>query len=494
MRTFRMLYSTATVLLATQAAMAVLYSALPARCVPRPAELGARRRRHHPGRRRPVVRQLRAGRRDHPVVRAEDARAGRAGQLQQRPGRGRGAEPGWGHRARGQPRRLVPRADPAAAARAAPHLLLRQYETAARTDTKTGLANATHWSHVARSELSRAERDDAAVGILMLDLDHFKQINDTYGHLTGDAVLKAVADALRKQTREYDLVGRFGGEEFMVLLPGIEPIELAAAAERFRQCIGNLIITSPDTREPVTVTASAGAVAYPYTGSDLDQLLLAADAALYQAKETGRNRTCLAPEPAGGLPAARTWRRSSGRCSVQYPAQRGQHQFDPIKPRVVAHQSDPPHRRRVLAGARADLDVVLGQQPAAHRHRVDTFRHPHRGQLGQPRTFLGEQGQAEVAQPLGQPGARGRGAAGTPPAGPLRGSGRARRAATRSWRPARCGGTCGRRRRCRPRSRRSCPGPGTTSAAARSRLAQPRSEIVNGARPGATPRHFWVPE
>ena len=305
MRTFRWLYSTATVLLATQAAMAVLYSALPAGAYP-----------GLPNSARGVaVIILAAAIRwfvnfalvvaiillSAPKTPAQDALGSFSNGLVEVAALSLGgvtalvvSHDAW-YLALILPLLLVLHRT----------LLLRQYEVAARTDTKTGLANATHWSQVARSELSRAERDDAAVGILMLDLDHFKQINDTYGHLTGDAVLKAVADALRKQTREYDLVGRFGGEEFMVLLPGIEPIELAAAAERFRQCIGNLIITSPDTRDPVTVTASAGAVTYPYTGSDLDQLLLAADAALYRAKESGRNRTCLAPEPAGGLPAVR---------------------------------------------------------------------------------------------------------------------------------------------------------------------------------------------
>lgn len=186
------------------------------------------------------------------------------------------------------------------------NLLLRQYEVAARTDTKTGLANAMHWSQMARGELVRAERDGTSVGIVMLDLDHFKRINDTYGHLTGDAVLKAVADALRKESRDYDVVGRFGGEEFMVLAPDIDAVDLNAIAERFRRCIGGLSVTSPDTHETVTVTASAGIVAFPQGGSDLDELLLAADAALYQAKEGGRDRTCCAPVVApGGLPRAR---------------------------------------------------------------------------------------------------------------------------------------------------------------------------------------------
>ena len=174
-------------------------------------------------------------------------------------------------------------------------LLMRQYEVAARTDTKTGLANATHWSQMARSELARAERYETSVGILMLDLDHFKRINDTWGHLTGDNVLKAVADALRKETRDYDLVGRFGGEEFLVLLPGVDDEELRVVAERFRHCVSTVQVTATDTYELVPVTASAGAICYPSGGSDLDELLLAVDAALYQAKASGRDRTCFAP-------------------------------------------------------------------------------------------------------------------------------------------------------------------------------------------------------
>lgn len=184
-------------------------------------------------------------------------------------------------------------------------LLLRQYELAARTDYKTGLANAVYWSQVARSELGRAERDTSTVGIIMIDLDHFKQVNDKYGHLTGDAVLKAVAEALTKQTRGYDLVGRFGGEEFMVLLPGHDLVDLPTTVERFRHSINELRVVSPDTHERVDITASAGVTTFPDGGNDLDELLLAADAALYRAKEQGRNRTCFAPAAAGDLPSAR---------------------------------------------------------------------------------------------------------------------------------------------------------------------------------------------
>jgi diguanylate cyclase (GGDEF)-like protein len=181
-------------------------------------------------------------------------------------------------------------------------LLMRQYELAARTDHKTGLANAVYWSQVARSELGRAERDGSTVGIVMIDLDHFKKINDTYGHLTGDAVLKAVAESLSAQTRGYDLVGRFGGEEFMVLLPGHDPVDLPTTVERIRQSIKTMRVISPDTHQMVEVTASAGVVMFPAGGNDLDELLLAADAALYRAKEQGRDRTCFAPSGDGTPP------------------------------------------------------------------------------------------------------------------------------------------------------------------------------------------------
>ena len=189
-------------------------------------------------------------------------------------------------------------------------LLLHQYESAARTDHKTGLANALHWTQVARVELAKAERDGERVGILMLDLDHFKQINDVHGHLAGDAVLKAVADTLRRESRDHDLVGRFGGEEFVCLLPGTSGAELGEVAERLRMGISEVATSAPTDHGPVTVsglTTSIGAVAYPADGSDLDELLLAADTALYRAKNTGRDRVCFAfgPEDDGKFPRAR---------------------------------------------------------------------------------------------------------------------------------------------------------------------------------------------
>ncbi len=192
-------------------------------------------------------------------------------------------------------------------------LLLHQYELAARTDIKTGLANALHWSEMARREISRAERDHTTLGILMVDLDHFKRVNDTHGHLAGDAVLKSVADAIRKESRDYDLAGRFGGEEFVLLLPTISTENLLTRAERLRDRIKDLKVHTTGNHngriEIANLTASIGAVTYPAGGGHLDTMLLAVDAALYEAKRTGRDRTCLAPQTEtngnGSVPQAR---------------------------------------------------------------------------------------------------------------------------------------------------------------------------------------------
>ncbi|GAA3648729.1 diguanylate cyclase [Lentzea roselyniae] len=177
-------------------------------------------------------------------------------------------------------------------------LLLPQFRVAARTDSKTGLVDATFWHDVAGREIERARRLLSTVGVLILDLDHFKQINDTYGHLAGDRVLRAVADALKHSVRSYDLVGRFGGEEFAVLLPGVSTDEVRATAERIRFEIASLHIVVDDRlgHDQVVsgLTASVGAAMFPDTATELSPLLLAADEALYQAKNNGRDRVATA--------------------------------------------------------------------------------------------------------------------------------------------------------------------------------------------------------
>ncbi len=128
----------------------------------------------------------------------------------------------------------------------------------------------------------------------LVDIDHFKVVNDTYGHLVGDKALRAVTDALRNQLRAYDLAGRFGGEEFAILLPHAREVDALNVAERLRVHIAGLSIPVRDDDESgphVRVTISVGVAALDGTSRGLTDMLAAADAALYHAKETGRNKT-----------------------------------------------------------------------------------------------------------------------------------------------------------------------------------------------------------
>ncbi|HEY1967974.1 MAG TPA: GGDEF domain-containing protein [Pseudonocardia sp.] len=176
-------------------------------------------------------------------------------------------------------------------------VLVRQLEHVASTDAKTGLLNAAAWHAEAARELRRAQRCRASVAVLILDLDHFKSVNDDHGHLAGDEVLSAVANALRAEVREHDLVGRFGGEEFVVLLPelggqqgGIS--ELHAVAERIRHRISTLSVLVSTPNGALTIadlSVSVGGARFPDHGHGVDEVLAAADAALYEVKRDGRN-------------------------------------------------------------------------------------------------------------------------------------------------------------------------------------------------------------
>ncbi|HEY6425503.1 MAG TPA: GGDEF domain-containing protein [Pseudonocardiaceae bacterium] len=177
-------------------------------------------------------------------------------------------------------------------------LLLPHFQQAARTDSKTGLLTAGFWHEVAGRELQRACRLAVPLGVLMLDLDHFKSFNDRMGHLVGDQLLRAVADELRYETRPSDLVGRFGGEEFVILLPGVGTAQIEPVADRIRQRISRLcVVVHGPQGQPVTVggmSVSIGAAVSPDDGQELDRLLLAADGALMAAKAAGRDRVHLA--------------------------------------------------------------------------------------------------------------------------------------------------------------------------------------------------------
>ncbi|MBB6349792.1 diguanylate cyclase [Nonomuraea muscovyensis] len=170
-------------------------------------------------------------------------------------------------------------------------LLHAQLQAAARTDPKTGLLNAAAWQREADTEIVRARRTGETLALLIIDIDHFKRVNDRHGHLVGDQVLAGVATTLRSQLRDYDVVGRFGGEEFVVLLPGADLHEARQVAERLRNRISRTAVTADEAL--VTVTISAGVAIMSVHGDDLIELLAAADLALYRAKELGRDRICV---------------------------------------------------------------------------------------------------------------------------------------------------------------------------------------------------------
>ena len=172
-------------------------------------------------------------------------------------------------------------------------VLVRQLEIAASTDAKTGVLNARAWHELTQREFYAAAGARGTFGVLMLDLDHFKRVNDEYGHLAGDAVLKAVASAISGQVRDYDSVGRFGGEEFVVLLPGATEPDVVTVAERIREAVLEVsvdVLTSYGPRTVAGLSASIGVAVYPRAGHVLERLMHAADSALYQAKRGGRNR------------------------------------------------------------------------------------------------------------------------------------------------------------------------------------------------------------
>jgi diguanylate cyclase (GGDEF)-like protein len=155
-------------------------------------------------------------------------------------------------------------------------------------DTLTGLWNRGAFLELFHRELQRAVRSKVSTSALMLDLDHFKKINDTYGHLAGDAVLKEVAHRITQVVRTYDVVGRYGGEEFLVVLPDYGKEQAEQSAERIRAAVAAKPITT-DTAE-ISITVSIG-VAVATSGTTGEREILAnADAALYTAKNSGRNR------------------------------------------------------------------------------------------------------------------------------------------------------------------------------------------------------------
>lgn len=157
------------------------------------------------------------------------------------------------------------------------------------TDHLTGLFNRRYLIEVLDKELQRARRKDGLVSLIMLDLDHFKRVNDTYGHLQGDVVLQKVALQMQKELRNYDVAARYGGEEFVAVLPDTNLKEAFMVADRIRLSIQGMHLAGAMAGE--RVTASLGLAVFPSPHYDeIDGLLRSADEALYQAKERGRNQ------------------------------------------------------------------------------------------------------------------------------------------------------------------------------------------------------------
>jgi diguanylate cyclase (GGDEF)-like protein len=160
----------------------------------------------------------------------------------------------------------------------------------ARADAKTGLLNVAAWEREATAEIARALRTSSPLAVALLDLDRFKQINDTHGHLVGDEVLRQIAGTMTGLLRDYDLAGRFGGEEFVMLLPQTRAPDAFKIADRLRAHIAQLPIISADgARVPVTVSIGVAALDAG-SSRELTELLAAADAALYRAKASGRDQ------------------------------------------------------------------------------------------------------------------------------------------------------------------------------------------------------------
>jgi len=170
---------------------------------------------------------------------------------------------------------------------------LPQWRRSAQRDAKTGLANAVHWDSQARAELAKGRGENRSMAVMLMDLDHFKRVNDQVGHLAGDAALAAIALKLSTTTRRGDLVGRFGGEEFVVLLPEAEPEVAEAVAQRMRHAVASLTVPTVATdgrqHELTGLTVSIGVATTKRFGYQLPDLLVAADAALLAAKGYGRN-------------------------------------------------------------------------------------------------------------------------------------------------------------------------------------------------------------
>jgi diguanylate cyclase (GGDEF)-like protein/putative nucleotidyltransferase with HDIG domain len=169
-------------------------------------------------------------------------------------------------------------------------LSVPQLQAEARVDPKTGLYNTRHFATMLQEELGRAQRFQRPMSLIMADLDLLRDINNSYGHLAGDAVLKGIAEIFRAELRHYDVPARFGGEEFSILLPETPPQQALEIAERIRRAVAEREFEVETAAEPIRATVSIGVAGFPKDGLDANELIHQADLAVYRAKLQGRNR------------------------------------------------------------------------------------------------------------------------------------------------------------------------------------------------------------
>jgi diguanylate cyclase (GGDEF)-like protein/putative nucleotidyltransferase with HDIG domain len=185
-------------------------------------------------------------------------------------------------------------------------LSVPQLQEEARVDPKTGLFNARYFAATLADELARAERFERPLTLVMADLDLLRDINNTYGHLAGDAVLKGIAETFRGELRHYDVPARFGGEEFAILLPETPPDDAFEIAERIRRAVATRTFDVETSSEPIRATVSVGVAGFPRDAGDATELIHQADLAVYRAKLQGRNRVLDASSEVLVVPATRS--------------------------------------------------------------------------------------------------------------------------------------------------------------------------------------------
>jgi diguanylate cyclase (GGDEF)-like protein len=167
-------------------------------------------------------------------------------------------------------------------------ILYRKVQELAITDTLSGVFSRRYYLERFREEIERSQKFNYSFSCLMIDIDHFKDYNDQYGHLVGDAILRELSKTIKENIRQIDLIGRYGGEEFSILLTETDKEQAKFAAERIRQSVESKYIQVYD--ENLKVTVSIGISTFPTDGKEMEALIDNADSALYYAKQTGRNR------------------------------------------------------------------------------------------------------------------------------------------------------------------------------------------------------------